>query len=122
MIASPTDFVLVSVAHGPVELSATTTPIDLRWRREMETVSVEFELVVKCVCGTELRQVAVTKNEGLAFGITTTVTPCAFCQREARDEARKKGLEEGIEIGRLKEENDKGLRIGMMGDRLRDAS
>ena len=98
MIASPTDFVLVSVAHGPVELSATTTPIDLRWRREMETVKIEIELTVQCVCGTELRQVALN-------GKIVTVTPCAFCQSEARTQAY-----------------DKGLRIGMMGDRLRDAS
>ena len=61
----------------------------------MANMQIEFESTVRCVCGVELRQVAVTKNDGISFGITTTVTPCAFCQSEARTESYNKGMEYG---------------------------
>lgn len=65
----------------------------------MAKIEIEVQSTVRCVCGTELRQVSVTNNEDGIAGIVTTCTPCAFCQEKARRQAYDKGLEYG-RIGR----------------------
>jgi hypothetical protein len=64
----------------------------------MAKIDIEVQSVVRCVCGVELRQVAVTKTDGISSGIVITVTPCAFCQSEARTQAYNKGMEYGRDL------------------------
>ncbi len=58
----------------------------------MAKIQIEMFSTVQCVCGEVLNQVKIENDDGLI----TTVTPCSFCQEEARRQAYDKGYEQSM--------------------------